>query len=455
MSLLKNYITLIMAWTTYFVRTTTFCRCSLHAIASLTEGQRKTITHNIRILNKELEDFSSHYKLYSRDQWDPQNLFKPVIMQSGLFDSEDYIQIVGDFTTIRKTGKHIPFTATCRDPMSPKYHPNLIWGMIFLQLSFIAPLYKTHGLPARSLPIQWDVLPRLPKPRINDKEEKWTEYRNFQKENNRSDYFVKQLTQLRHSIDEAGWASKRLLVSLDGDFCNRKVLNAPRDRIDLLLRARKNIKLCYRAIDEGRRFYSSDKFTPEGIRQDEKIEWKSSQIFHGGEWRKVDYKEVKDVYWQTGAKRQPLRLIVVRPIPYRRTKKGKLLYRQPAYLITTDLLTDVEKLLQAYFDRWEIEVNHKEEKHILGVGQAQIRNENSIRKQTSLVVASYSILLLASISEGCIEEQANMKEESQWYKNSKRPSCNSLRKKLLKEIQSSEIDLFHLFYNAMRTENVA
>lgn len=132
-----------------------------------------------------------------------------------------------------------------------------------------------------------------------------------------------------------------------------------------------------------------------------------------------------------------------------------MLYRQPAYLLTTDLTTSVEKLLQAYFDRWEIEVNHKEEQHILGVGHAQVRNENSVQKQTTLVVANYSALLLASITGECLDQQNEMKYKSEWYQKAKRPTCNSLRKKLLKELETCEEDIEGLVQNIIKLRNVA
>ena len=72
-------------------------------------------------------------------------------------------------------------------------------------------------------------------------------------------------------------------------------------------------------------------------------------------------KELGDVYWQRGAARRPLRLLVLAPIPYRKRKSGRLYYRDPAYLLTTDLRSSVTQLLQIYFDRWQIEVNHSEE----------------------------------------------------------------------------------------------
>ena len=46
------------------------------------------------------------------------------------------------------------------------------------------------------------------------------------------------------------------------------------------------------------------------------IPWQKVRIFHGGQWRKVRYKEVAAVYWQGGAGQKPLRLFVVARIPY-------------------------------------------------------------------------------------------------------------------------------------------
>ena len=59
------------------------------------------------------------------------------------------------------------------------------------------------------------------------------------------------------------------------------------------------------------------------------------------------------MYWQSGAKQRQLRLIVIAPTPYRKSKK--LYYRNPAYLLTTDLGSSLQQLLQIYFDRRQVE----------------------------------------------------------------------------------------------------
>ena len=63
---------------------------------------------------------------------------------------------------------------------------------------------------------------------------------------------------------------------------------------------------------------------------------------------------------------------------------ARRLYTRPAYIICTDPDLPLEDILQEYVWRWDIEVNHRDEKTILGVGQAQVRNENSVKYEPDL-----------------------------------------------------------------------
>ncbi len=169
-------------------------------------------------------------------------------------------------------------------------------------------------------------------------------------------------------------------------------------RVDLIARLRKNAQLCFKLKNpQGHRFYSTEVFTPEAIRTDKQISWQYASIFHGGDFRDIRFKEIKELYWRRGTKKKPVRLIVIAPTPYRLRKKGQLYYREPAYLLTTDLKTDSQILIQKYFDRWQIEVNFREEKDTLGLGQAQVWSLDSVNRQPAFVVASYGALLLASV----------------------------------------------------------
>jgi hypothetical protein len=81
------------------------------------------------------------------------------------------------------------------------------------------------------------------------------------------------------------------------------------------------------------------------------------------------------------------------------------------------------------------QVNHREEKDTLGVGQAQLWNATSVPKQPVLAVAAYSALLLASLKAFGAERGAAYAELPKWRRNARRPSCLDLITLLRKEMQ--------------------
>ncbi len=92
---------------------------------------------------------------------------------------------------------------------------------------------------------------------------------------------------------------------------------------------------------------------------------------------------------------QDMRLVIIRQLATD-SQSNQVLYKEPAYLICTSVKLPVEKLLQAYLWRWGIEVNFRDQKTLLGCGQAQVRKEIPCGKFHNLSHAVYSMLLLAS-----------------------------------------------------------
>jgi hypothetical protein len=209
------------------------------------------------------------------------------------------------------------------------------------------------------------------------------------------------------------------------------------ERIEIVARTRRDCRLCLAATPGGVRFYSIEQFTPDQIRQRESVSWQPARIFHGGQWRDVHYKEVTSVYWRSGGAKRPLRLLVVAPVPYDSGKGQRKYYREPAFLLTTDLKHSAAVLLQAYFDRWQIEVNHREIKDTLGVGQAQVRNARSVPRQPAMVVAAYSALLLAGIQVFGDTRSEAFPALPKWRRHARRPSCLDLVTLLRQEVASA------------------
>jgi len=434
MTLLENFLKIVTDWKNVFAQARTTRRAVRQALGSLVCLGRRTLSRVIWTNGGEQRSWSAEYFLHSRAEWDPQQLFVPILERALAWCPDRLVGVAVDDTRLRKTGLCIPQAFYQRDPLSPPFHWNLIRGLRFLQASLLLPLHRRAPVGSRALPIRFQDAPAVKRPRRNAPREEWRGYRDLVKQHNLSRLFAQMMGQLRQMLDAAGAVSKILVLAADGSFCNRTVFSAPRDRTEIIARARKDAGLCFRAPQPSRRFYAPDKFTPEQVRQDEAIPWLATKLFYGGKRRRIRYKEVGSVYWRTGARRQPLRLFVVAPTPYRKRKSGRLYYRRPAYLLTTDLASSAKPLLQIYFDRWQIEVNHREEKDTLGVGQAQLWNETAVPKQPVLVVAAYSALLLASLIAFGTERGEAYAQLPKWRRHAKRPSCLDLITLLRKEM---------------------
>jgi hypothetical protein len=436
MNLLDTFLQILAAWIPTFAQTRSGQRAVQQALGSLLALGRRTLSRSLWALGRQNRDWSADYKLHSRSHWEAQDLFQPVLTEASRWFN-DLLVIAMDDTRVRKTGRHILTAFYQRDPLSPKFRFNLIWGLRFLHFSLLVPLYRFHpDTPPRSLPVRFLEVPAIKKPGKRASADELEAYQQAVQQHNLSRETVALLQQFRHSADGPGLQLRTLLAVGDGSFCNRTLFRAPLDRIEILARARRDCRLCHAAQPGGRRFYSAELFTPDEIRQRESLPWQQTRIFHGGQWRDVRYKEVASVYWRRGGAQRSLRLLVVAPIPYASGKGKRKYYGEPAFLLTTDLHHPPAVLLQAYFDRWQIEVNHREIKDTLGIGQAQLRNAHSVPRQPAMLVAAYSALLLAGILVFGDSRGDAFPALPKWRRNARRPSCLDLITLLRQQVAS-------------------
>jgi len=449
MKLLTAFLSIVEDWQDVFPQQRTYQRAVRQALGSLICLGRRCLSRIIWTNGGQHRSWSAEYFLHSRCTWEPQQLFQPILKRALAYCPQRLVGVAIDDTKLRKTGRSIQQAFYQRDPLSPPFHVNLVLGLRFLQASLLVPLHRTANVGTRALPIRFQEVSRVKRPGKKAGQEEQKQYKAAVKVKNLSHSFVQMGKQLREELDLAGGRDKILVLTADGSFCNRTCFGDVPDRSVLLARARKDAKLCFRAPVHTRRFFALEKFTPEQVRKDESRAWKTTKIFYGGKRRKIRYKELGDVYWQRGAARRPLRLFVLAPTPYRKSKSRRLYYRDPAYLLTTDLHSSPKQLLQIYFDRWQIEVNHREEKDTLGIGQAQLWNVTSVPKQPVLAVAAYSALLLASLQAFGAERGNAYAELPKWRRKARRPSCLDLITLLRKEMtqQTALLDTFALKFS--------
>lgn len=404
-----------------FSQAQTGARVRQLAFGNLTCLGRHTVTGMLTASGDQFVDWTSSYRLFSEQRVGIDKLYD-VSIASAIEELDPEQMIIGhmDDTIIKKTGKKIPGTAWRRDPLGPPFQTNFIWGQRFLQVSLALPDEK-GPCQSRSIPINFHHCPTIKKLVKTATPEQITTYKEQQKQAKLSQQGSLQIKSLRDKLDQQGHDKRILCIGVDGSYTNKTVLKSLPERVILIGRIRKDTKL-YEIPEpsdakvKGRKKVYGERIpTPEQIRQSDEYKWQKVEAWAVGKKHQFDVKIVKDLKWRSAGENHILQLMVIRPLGYRPNKTSKLLYRQPAYLICTDNNLNAEELLQAYIWRWEIEVNMRDEKTLLGCGQAQVRNEHSAADLPAFVTAMYSFLLLANHKAFKDKDRNTLLPRPKWY----------------------------------------
>lgn len=360
---------------------------------------------------RQFQDWSADYRIFGNQRCDLDGLFRVARQEAEKrTGKEQSFAVSMDDTMISKTGRKIAGAKWNRDPMSPPFHTNFTWGQRFLQLSALVP-EGSAPCGARAIPIDFVHCPIPRKPSKKASTEAWKEYEKQRKQSILSSRGVEALTALRRAMDEDdNQYHRQLIVAADGSYTNRTVIKGLPERTTLIGRFRKDAVIYLPPEENNHRgkgrppIYGTPLPTPEQIRKDDSYEWKTVRAYAAGKVHDFDVKTIPCIRWRASGA-QDLRLVIIRPLAYRPRKGGRLLYREPAYLICTDPNLPLHTLLQIYIWRWEIEVNFRDEKTILGVGEAQVREENAVCDVPRFQVATYAFALLSIDAQGKSADQ--------------------------------------------------
>jgi hypothetical protein len=344
---------------------------------------------------EQFADWTAAYRVFTGERIRKGALFSPVrdavIERLG---NDEPLTVMIDDTIIRKRGRKVHGAGWKRDPLGPHFCDNFVWAQRFLQMSAALPDADCPGR-ARGIPLDLVHAPSASKPRKKASAEEWEEYRRQQGIMKVGNAAVESLRQLRRQV-----AKRKIVCAVDGGFTNQTVFrNIPEDTI-LIGRIRKDAKL-FSPPEEStevrrgrRRYYGEALPTPESVRKDEAVPWEAVEAYASGKRHRFDVKRLPAVRWK-GTGDNTVQVVIVRPLAYRPRKGGRLLYRNPVYLICSDAELSLERIVQSYLWRWEIELNFRDEKTVMGAGQAQVRTAESVEGVPQLVVAAYAYLLLA------------------------------------------------------------
>jgi hypothetical protein len=358
-------------------------------LAGLLNLGRHTVTGALTTAGRQHHDWSADYRVWQRLPVD--RLFQHLQQQTLARSTGPWVVALDDSAT-RKTGRKIPGCGWRRDPLSPPFHVNFHWGQRVLQCS--AALPAPDG-SARLVPVDWTEAPLPKKPSRHARPDEHAAYAEARRQANLNVIAARRLAHLRTVTD------RPIHFVVDGRFTNRTVLRQVPENSVIIGRIRKDTKLYARVapVEGGMgrpRRYGAVLPTPEQLRTDDRTPWQEVGAWAIDREHRFKVKTSGPVMARIRGVTAPVRIVVLAPLGYRLRQGSRLLYRQPAYLLCTDPELPLQRILQEYLWRWDIEVNFRDEKCLLGVSEAQLRQPEAVQRQPAGAVAAYGFLLLAA-----------------------------------------------------------
>jgi DDE superfamily endonuclease len=351
------------------------------------------VTGLLSTSGSQFQDWSAAYRLLSQARLHVPTLF--TALRSRYLEclpESAPLCISLDDSLLPKCGTKIPGASWRRDPQGPPFQTNLIRAQRVLQFSALLPLPDSPAV--RGIPIDFLHTPTASKLKPTATEEEKKQHKQLTEQLNLAQRALDQL-----QLHRASWGARRPILLSDARFTTRRFLNGLPADVTLIGRIRKDAKLFYPPTEQPATghplWYGEDCPTPQQIRQDRNIPWQQVRIHASGADHDFRIKVVEAVLWRPAGPRV-LRLIIIAPLGYRPRKGSRVLYRDAAYLICTDTTLAAELVVQYYLWRWDIEVNFREEKTLLGVGEPQVRNPQASDSWPAFQVAVYAMLLLAA-----------------------------------------------------------
>ena len=416
-------------------------------VASIVAACPKTITslvefnsaHGNPALNH--GNWSASYRLLSTCKWKLKEL-SWVLLDSALafIGGDEPVMLAIDDTLLRKTGRRIRGCSYARDPLSPPFQANLVWGQRILCVSVLIRSSATSAY--RAVPVFFLHVPSVKIP-ANATQEEMEKLVEMQKKSKMSSVARRLVEAIRKHLDENGMSGKKLVVCADASFSNREYLMGLPHDTAMVCRCRSDLRLVRPLKEEektGKRLYGERLPTPDEMHRDESVPEEKLECGVMHQHARITYKGMEDVRWPTALKNQPCSVYAIRGQYYR--KYGKRQHTHPAFLVMTGNVTmgrtvgvAPEVLIEAYLLRWEIEVGFRDQKNWLGIGKAQVRNRASVRKTPAFMSACYSMLLMSSMRAFDDKRTAAFDPLPKWRTVApQRPSIRDLTRLLRKEV---------------------
>lgn len=355
---------------------------------------RQTMTQTLVALGEGETPPSASYDLFHEPRISIEQLRTTLVHQVlGPMGRHRPVVVVLDSTQLPRAGKEMPGVGWTKALASPPWKPGLMRAQRWEGLSLLLP--RSSAGETRAVPLWFEPAP-------TPKATPWCEHLP------RTEWEAGRdaLWWLRGQLVDVDQRHREILAIADGSYAVAPLLRELPYQTTLLARCAKNRALFALPTPpepgtRGRpRCYGAHGPRPSDLLHDRRQRWRTATVT-------IRSRRIPLTYCVTGpwliksAPGQPLFLLVVKGI--RKIRHGRELVRDPTYWIVTAkkhgngwvLPFTPQSLLAWAWQRWEVEVMHRELKSGFGLGQQQAWSDTGAAVTTQWVVWSYATLLVA------------------------------------------------------------
>jgi hypothetical protein len=367
-------------------------RVVARVFAELFVFARHTVTQSLWALGVLEGDGSAWYRLFSRPRFEEAALAHNLFGETLLHVASEAVYVVAvDATQVPRSSQKMPGTSWLRALRTAIFCRGIHRAQRFLQGAWLPPIAQGY---TRAIPLRF--LPCFPAKAVAAGVAAMKEW----------EAGIAFVTWVRHELDLAGRLEQWVLLVADGAYDTVNFWrNLPPHTLALVRTARnrqlRELPPPYTGRGRRRKYGAVAPKPADWLK--ERQGWQHCLVAVRGRYIKHRY-QVHGPYLRKRAADQPCFLLVVGGASWKAGKRQpKRVKRQPAYYLVSAVAMDgqwqlplpVAELLAWVWQRWELEVAHREMKSGFGVGEKQCWNLRSAVVSVQWSVWVYALLLLA------------------------------------------------------------
>jgi hypothetical protein len=437
--LVKEIIALLYAHRGAFKQQRVFERAVALVMAELVVWARHTVTQLLWALGVQEEDWSGWYRLFSHGRFIEEAVNRILLRETLQHVGPEEVYVIGaDGVQVWRDSQTMEGTSWLKCPRTPVWRAGIHRAQRFVNGSWLTPPEQGYS---RAIILRWlPAFVERAKREVHAALKEWQAGLQF-------------VTWVRSQLDALGRERQRVLLLVDGSFDQIELWKALPQRVVMLARTAKNRALYHLPGAYpgrgARRKYGQRAVQPQAFLH-ERNGWTTATLTVRGRQRRMVYR-VEGPFLRRNAPQHPLFLLVVKGQSWQRGERRRR--REPSFYLVNAvrhngqwmLPLPVETLLFWAWQRWELEVAHREVKSGFGLGDKQCFNPLAAVASVQWSAWVYSLLLLAAYRTWGLTRHP--RTTAKWWRGSPRWSFNHLWRALhIDCFQTTDfLPLFSLF----------